>query len=332
MEKVKISVVIPVHNTKDYLKECVDSVLAQTYEKMEIILVDDGSTDGSGRLCEEYTARDSRIKVYHKNKSGVGGGRNTGLDHATGEFISFVDSDDTVAPDYLERMVRAQQSIGADIVCTGYCRVWETEGKIEEIGFQAASYEGGAEILLALGRGRVEEVAWAKLYRAEIFKDLRFPENRIHEDVFTTHLAFCYAQKIVQLSDCKYYYLQRPGSVMHGETTAEKQFEAYVKRYEDICRIVQENHLPEEVSKTFFKRVSELCYQYAYQEFWKVQGDSVRNLRRYWRTHRREIHSLGIGFRRKTYFPYTIAVLSRLRQDKRRFIREEGAKACEKEK
>ena len=179
-----VSVIVPVYKVEPYLRRCVDSILNQSFQDFELILVDDGSPDSCGAICDEYAARDSRIHVIHQENKGLSGARNTGIDHANGEYLAFVDSDDKWSPYFLESLYKALKEHDADI---SQCR-WEYMhgDEIKEAYNPNAKCEcfTGREMLsnLYIQTGAYYVVAWNKLYKKELFEEIRYQEGRIHED------------------------------------------------------------------------------------------------------------------------------------------------------
>ena len=211
-----ISVIIPVYKVEEYLYRCVDSVLAQTYGNLEIILVDDGSPDGCPAMCDAYAGQDARIRVIHQENAGLSGARNAGIDAARGQWLAFVDSDDYLAPDFLECLYRACVDTGSEL---SVCRWIYVRGEaVLELGTGAVETCTGREMLHRMygPDGSRFVVAWNKLYRAELFKEtgIRYPEGRIHEDEATTYRLFHEAKKLAFLDRALYgYYTENGGSI-----------------------------------------------------------------------------------------------------------------------
>ncbi len=210
-----ISVIIPVYKVEDYLKRCVDSVLAQTYQNMEIILVDDGSPDRCPKLCDEYAEKYEKIRVIHQENRGLSGARNAGIDAAKGEYLAFVDSDDLWSPYFLERLYRAITENDAEI---SQCR-WEyMHGDTLIEAYDPYAPEqcfSGREMLanLYVQTGAYYVVAWNKLYKRTLFETIRYPEGKIHEDEATTYRLFDLAEKCVVVDNALYgYYVGSGGT------------------------------------------------------------------------------------------------------------------------
>ncbi|WP_394963965.1 glycosyltransferase [Candidatus Allofournierella excrementigallinarum] len=213
-----ISVIVPVYKVEDCLPACAESLLGQTFTDFELIFVDDGSPDGCGALCDGYAAKDGRVKVIHQQNGGLSAARNAGLDIAKGEAIAFVDSDDVVAADYLEKLHAALEEAGADMAL---CAVEDVDEGLAPLGERALTLPAAAGVfggkdLLAEFFGPASTyytVAWNKLYRRRLWQDLRYPAGRIHEDDAVAHLLFWQAKKVVCLADVLYFYRLRQGSI-----------------------------------------------------------------------------------------------------------------------
>lgn len=221
-----ISVIIPIYNVEAYLPRCLDSVINQTYKDLEIILVDDGSPDRCGEICDEYAAKDPRIKVIHKKNGGLSDARNAGIDAATGEYITHVDSDDYVGERYVELMYNAAEKYGADIVQSRYTSVHEELGTASGETAVMTGEEAFKDLLLF---GKTVVSAVSKLYRTRLFDNIRYPKGRINEDSLTTYKLLLLADKVVALPDNIYYYFIRPDSIM-GKLSKERCGVVYYDR------------------------------------------------------------------------------------------------------
>lgn len=202
-----VTVIVPVYNTSPYLKECLASICNQTYRKLEIIAVDDGSTDGSAELLDEIAGKDSRIKVVHKENGGVSSARNKGLALAHGEYISFVDSDDTLEPDMYEMLASKAEQYNAAIAHCSYRRLMETEQR--PVGDSGKIFvQTGTEAQMCLLKGELFTGSLCdKLFRRELFESIRLCEDlRINEDVLAVFQLFQCADTTVFVDVCKYNY------------------------------------------------------------------------------------------------------------------------------
>lgn len=214
-----ITVIVPVYKVEDYLERCVDAILCQTYGELEIILVDDGSPDRCGEICEAYAKSDPRVKVIHKKNGGLSDARNAGIEQASGRYITFVDSDDWVHEGYVQRLYGLLKETGADVSCCGYLTTG-SEQTMEDVSAESVyefSREEALNELVAFGDLHAQMiVAWGKLYKTELFDGIRFPYGRIHEDEFTTYKLLYRAGKIAVTTRQLLYYWQRADSIMAG--------------------------------------------------------------------------------------------------------------------
>lgn len=224
-----VSVVVPVYKVEQYLKKCVESIINQTYKNLEIILVDDGSPDDCGKICEEFAIKDDRIKVLHKTNGGLSDARNFGLSIAKGEYICFVDSDDFVNEYYVEKMLESALKNNSDICAcnfeyfNGNGKTWIRKEKDEKV------YSSSEAIKDIFGLEQNTEVmVWNKLYKRSLFVDnnIKYPVGRIHEDNFTTYKLYDKANNISLINDKLYYYLQRGNSIM--STFNQKRFDILI--------------------------------------------------------------------------------------------------------
>jgi len=208
-----ISVIVPVYKVEPYLRRCLDSILAQTYKNLEIILVDDGSPDNCGAICDEYAAKDDRIVVIHKENGGVSSARNVGLRTASGEWIGWVDSDDWIELDMFEYLLRQAQNTQADISICG--RIEEYKYYQRECGFEQDELLNTEEALHLLLLDRtVQNYLWDKLWNRRLFEGIEFPEGRTYEDIAIMHRLFEKSDRIVAGAEAKYHYFQREGSII----------------------------------------------------------------------------------------------------------------------
>lgn len=212
-----ITVIIPVYNVKSYLSKCIESVKKQSYKNLEIILVDDGSDDGSFSICKEFSKKDSRIKLYRTENLGLSHARNVGLDHTSGEYIVFVDSDDYIYEDMVKTMI--SKSENADLVICNYEKISDSNEKVPQDAkllkddiwnfkqFWERYYFDGLNVFCC--------VAWNKLYKRKLFEGLRYPVGKIHEDEYIINDIIRRCDQIKVINDSLYYYVQRKGSIMH---------------------------------------------------------------------------------------------------------------------
>lgn len=210
-----ISVIIPVYNVKNYLERCVNSILSQSYKKLEIILVDDGSTDGSGKLCDEIAKKDLRIVVLHKNNGGLSEARNYGIERAKGEYISFVDSDDWIAPTMIEDLYNSILKYGVKLAICETTYAYECYNYSPRTTGDAFLLDKLSAYKLLLKNRRFRTNAWNKLYLADIWSKLRFPKGKKYEDVYIMHEVYDMCDNIAYVDKALYYYFQRSDSIVH---------------------------------------------------------------------------------------------------------------------
>lgn len=215
MSNELISVIVPVYKVEPYLDKCVQSIADQTYQNLEIILVDDGSPDACPDMCDRWAIKDARIKVIHKENGGLSDARNAGLAVATGELISFVDSDDWLEPDFLEELYRALRSNAADVAQCDVLYVDEEGRPIRPRGVAEIPVMDKTEALrrLILEDG-VHQTVWNKLYRHTVIEGIPFEKGKYNEDDFWTYLIFDRINRLAVVDRPLYCYLQRRGSIM----------------------------------------------------------------------------------------------------------------------
>lgn len=214
-----VSVIIPVYNVERYLRRCVDSVLNQTYKNLEIILVDDGSPDGSPAICDEYAQIDSRVKVIHKENGGLSSARNAGMAVATGEYIGFVDSDDWIDPVMYQVCYDLIEQNKADMSKVERCISTGEDDKTTSKETPNIDIYTGKEILqyyMTSSTTTGSYAVWRSLYRADILKGLTFREGKINEDIDFNYKAYSRCQKIAVTSQKLYYYFQNIDSISNG--------------------------------------------------------------------------------------------------------------------
>lgn len=242
MEQQKISVIVPVYKVEAYLDKCISSIVNQTYKNLEIILVDDGSPDRCGAMCDAWAEQDSRIRVIHKENGGPSDSRNAAMAVATGELMGFVDSDDTIHPDMYRLLYESMVENDSDISACGVEMVWEdgTPSRfLTKSGCCVLDQEEAMRALLE--ESWLKQPVWYKLYKTGRIRDLSFPVGKYHEDVFWTYQAVARARRVSAFDTVGYYYRQRCGSIM-GETYSLKRLDA-VEAAAQRCKWI-ETQLP----------------------------------------------------------------------------------------
>ena len=214
-----ISIIVPVYKTERFLPACIASIQAQTFADFELILVDDGSPDSCPALCDAAAAKDSRIRVIHKKNGGQSTARNAGLDAAHGEWIAFVDSDDTITPDYCAKLYAAVQATGAQMAVCNYRQVDESGQPLKEQYLHVRAEVLDQKQALEHCTLLPYMVVWNKLFHAAIFETLRFRENLIYEDTILMAQAIEQTEKVVNIPDQMYLYRKVRGSTMNSKVT-----------------------------------------------------------------------------------------------------------------
>ena len=231
----KISVIVPIYNVEKYLNSCLKSICNQVYSNLEIILIDDGSTDDSSKICDLWKKKDCRIKVIHKENGGLSSARNAGIDIATGNYISFIDSDDVIHPNFYNELLKACINTNSDVAVCNFIKVKDFSGlplkDTNKVKYDV--FEGVYKYQQLINeRNVVTTIACDKLYKKCIFNNLRFPIGKIHEDEFIIHHILGKTKRIVYINKNYYYYLQRQGSITKQKVNSKTfhKLEAIIDR------------------------------------------------------------------------------------------------------
>lgn len=248
-----ISVIIPVYNVEKYLSQCLESVIHQTYQDLEIIVIDDGSTDNGPRICDEYAERDKRIKVIHQKNGGAASARNAGLRVATGEYLAFVDSDDYLEANAYETLLDIMQRTGADIVECAFCnefpdRTWD------RVFFKKETLFSTVEYLKLYTDHWICSLIWEKLYKRSLFEGIEFEEGHRIDDEFFTYQGVMNAKTIAYNPTILYHYRMRSSGVMRDKTVGEKKLfdrleystirrEKVTSRFTELKQVYDESYL-----------------------------------------------------------------------------------------
>lgn len=244
----KISVIIPVFNVERYINRCIESVVGQTYKKLEIILVDDGSPDHCPAICDKWARKDKRIQVVHKENGGLSDARNMGLSVATGDYISFIDSDDWVEPDFIAVLYTKLINAGADISACGVDYISELGKVIRKRKCKSLCLDKIEALQRLVKEDGIYQTVWNKLYRREIIGTIFFEVGRCNEDDFWTYQVIDRVEKMVVTDQVLYHYFQRDKSIM-GIGFSVKRFDGlearvkrmeYLQKYEELARLTRE--------------------------------------------------------------------------------------------
>lgn len=243
MENALVSIIVPVFRVEEYLKRCIESMINQTYKNIEIILVDDGSDDNCPKICDEYSKKDQRITVIHKQNGGLSDARNFGIKKSKGEYITFVDSDDTIEPDYIECLLNTLIKNNADISICGYMVKYDNGKNIPNANGKKLVLNSKETLENMLYQEDFNVASWAKLYKRNLFDKIEFPVGKIHEDAFTTYKLVLKSKTIACDLKPLYNYMIRSNSILTGKFSEKKLLvvdaydemeEVLLKKYEDL--------------------------------------------------------------------------------------------------
>ena len=228
-----ISVIVPVYKVEEYLDRCVESIAHQTYRNLEIILVDDGSPDNCGAMCDAWAAKDGRIRVVHKENGGLSDARNAGMAVVSGDYICFVDSDDQIHSEYVSWLLRACREHGADIAACDLLCVHSTAIPDAYCEYRSQAYMPSQAMETLIHGHGFRAIACNKLFRRDLLDGERFPVGRYHEDEFFTYRILAKAKALAYVDVPLYYYLQREGSIMQTASSRHLDaLDAYLERLE----------------------------------------------------------------------------------------------------
>ncbi|MED3939488.1 glycosyltransferase family 2 protein [Priestia megaterium] len=236
-----ISIIVPVYNVEEYLEKCIDSILKQTFKDFELILVNDGSTDNCGEICDKYVGKDNRVRVIHKKNGGLSDARNSGIEAAKGHYIGFVDSDDWIEPNMYEILYTLCVENGADI-STCSINIWDKENKRKCWGASNTTkiFDSRIAIKYMYDDKLSGFTAWNKLYNKNVFKNIRFPKGRIYEDAAIMYKIYDNSNQIIFIDNPLYNYIYRRSSITRS-SFSEKRFDV-VLNYEETYIYMQKNY------------------------------------------------------------------------------------------
>ena len=219
-KKPLLTVVVPCYNVEKYMNKCISSVVNQTYSNLEIILINDGSTDSTGKICDRWQEKDQRIRVIHKQNEGLSYARKTGVENMTAEYVAFVDSDDWIDVDMYTDMMMEMISTNSDIAQCDYCKVFE-DGQIKNY-YSDESKNGSSEViggeegvLMILDDEKWKSFMWNRIFRKHLFEHIEFPKGKLYEDVSMMHILFHFASQSVYIHKAYYFYYQRDDSIIN---------------------------------------------------------------------------------------------------------------------
>lgn len=255
MKNPSVSVIVPVYNVERYLENCIGSICSQNFSDLEIILVDDGATDCSGAICDEWALKDPRIRVIHKENGGLSDARNAGMEIASGGWYMFVDSDDTITPDTIQRLYEAAMAHNCEMAVCNMVRIYDD-------GATELFYAPVSELTVWEGQQRFETLkqpsACNKLFRADLFQDVRFPKGKFYEDTFVYHILAHRAQRIALTGHDGYYYLSRRESILGQPKYTDRYFDMVEAVYTRVTYLLEHRvpHYGEEACLSLYAAVS----------------------------------------------------------------------------
>lgn len=266
--KPLVTVIVPVYNVKKYLTCCLESIIQQTYKNLEIIIINDGSTDGSGEICRQYAERDARIRLFTQRNQGLSAARNVGLDHMTGEYIIFVDSDDYISLSLVEILLRLLVKYHVQMAVCGRNIINEEELR-EENGYFSRKIECSLlnrdDVYAMMGKPKGDPfvVAWGKLYTSRLFKTLRFETGKVHEDEFIYHKILNQVDRLCYTEAPLYYHVRSSNSITRRGGTKHSYWdaiEAYFSRLEYFQKYGNKKYI-KTMEKMIVGLTIELCEQ-----------------------------------------------------------------------
>lgn len=288
-----ISIIVPIYKVEKYLRRCIDSLIYQDYLNIEIILVDDGSPDNCGTICDEYAQKDKRIKVIHQQNGGLSAARNAGIDVAQGNYLMFVDSDDWVEKNFCSTALRKAKETNSDIVVFGYNDVYENRTVKKSIIEKEEKRYSTKEALIELHGGKILSFAWNKIYKADLFKSgIRYPKGRLFEDIGTTYLLFHQANAIFLASGATYNYQKREDSILGKKMKAKDAIDWFDQEMERSLFIKQ--NYPDVTKKLWKYYGQRVLFLYKVLSNFPHQKDKLKEMEAFLITHRLQIIDAGV--------------------------------------
>lgn len=285
-ENELISAIIPIYNVETYLSDCIESVLKQTYTNMEIILIDDGSTDQSGQICDQFAERDKRIIVIHQKNQGIAVVRNRGVQEAKGKYLFWIDSDDYISETIVEELYKNLKNTNADMSICNYTQGSERtyafqkmDGNIELFGYE----EGLERIYESHKFSFIMAASWAKLIKKSLYNGLEYPDGKIFEDIYMSHKLIRNCRKIVYTDKVMYYYYQWPESILGKKLYIEKL--DYLGAFEERIHFFHELGLLELEEKARLQYLHALMWEYSRAKDILHNKDMVKHIKKEYRKH-----------------------------------------------
>ncbi|WP_162300553.1 glycosyltransferase family 2 protein [Anaerosacchariphilus polymeriproducens] len=240
--KPLISIIVPINQVERYLEKCLFSIMEQNYRNLEILLIDDGSTDRSVEICDDFAKKDSRFKVFHIENAGVANARNVGLANSTGDYIAFVDSDDYIASDYIQYLYHLLTKYNGQISACGQKNVDLTGKRLTPCTATEEVFEYSRKEALynLLFNQKLNNSCWGKLFIKELFQDISYPAGHLYEDLATTYQLVAKADRIIYGDSEKYFYIQRPQSILNSKFSRLHMDSVYFSK--ELVTFMKENY------------------------------------------------------------------------------------------
>ena len=282
----KISVLVPIYNAEKYIKRCIDSIINQSYKNIEVILIEDGSTDNSYNIIKEYQEKDDRIKIFSIENNGVADARNKAVDNSTGDYITFVDSDDYIEEDYIETLYTNLKKYNSDIAVCNCFNVIEETGKKDYKTFgisEVKEYTNEEAVKNLFYYNFLRHSPWGKLYKKEVWNNIRFPLGKNYEDLAILYKLFLNSKKVIYIPKEKYNYTIRKGSIVHNEIR-KTDVEAIIEYSQKILDDITKNYknLISAAEYLLFDEELHLWYRIPYKKEYKKYLKTINsNIKKY---------------------------------------------------
>lgn len=296
-----ISVIVPIYKVERFLNDCIESIINQTYTNLEIILVDDGSPDKCGLICDNYAKEDKRIVVIHKENGGLSDARNAGIEVAKGAYLCFIDSDDKVRKDFVEKLYIGITTNEADLCLCGIDRIDENDNILDEITPQyEVGVTDGRMLVKSLKDFQTSNiVAWNKIYRRDLFKNLRYPKGKLNEDEFVTYKILYACKRVTIIPENLYHYRKVQGSIMNSQFT-EKRLE-FLDAYKERISYFKEKEDYELYKISIISYIEILVYLYCKEEI-KDKNIKTKIIKRYREIYKKTRKIVKISLKRKMFY------------------------------
>lgn len=296
-----VSIIVPVYGVEKYLKECLDSISAQTYPYLEVILIDDESRDACPQICDEYAEKDARFHVIHQKNGGAGKARNAGLDAIKGNYVCLIDSDDTIGNTFVERLLDTLTQNEADIAVCSFDNVYIGGALPNDVEYPRLQVMLQTDYLKRFTTDWTSGIAWNKLFKSELLKDVRYAEGHKIDDESFTYKAVMNAQKVVMFDEALYHYRLRKSSVMNS-SNQERMFLDYIYYFENRYKEIKDRF--PSLKHVFFEKLLR-----DFTDFWlqcKDMPQAKKGLQQWKRKNVFKVLFAKLPFRKKAYFIKTL--------------------------